>query len=225
MVATDLKVFITRGEASCGECGEDLGRHAWITLEREKGALCLDCADLDHLVFLPAGNAALTRRSRKYSSLVAVVLEWSRTRKRYERQGLLVKDEALTRAEQECLADADIRAKQRERAAIRRAILDEKYVARFAERVRELYPSCPAGQEVVIAEHACLKHSGRVGRSAIAKELDPDAIRLAVTAHIRHQETDYDELLAAGWERWEARDQVSSAVEQVLAQWRKPDQS
>lgn len=223
MVATDLKVFITRGEASCGECGEDLGRHAWITLEREKGALCLDCADLDHLVFLPAGNAALTRRSRKYSSLVAVVLEWSRTRKRYERQGLLVKDEALTRAEQECLADADIRAKQRERAAIRRALLDEKYVAHFAERIRELYPGCPAGQEVVIAEYACLKHSGRIGRSALAKELDPEAIRLAVTAHIRHEETNYDELLAAGWERWEARDQVSSAVEQILAQWRKPE--
>lgn len=223
MVATDLKVFITRGEASCGECGEDLGRHAWITLEREKGALCLDCADLDHLVFLPAGNAALTRRSRKYSSLVAVVLEWSRTRKRYERQGLLVKDEALTRAEQECLADADIRAKQRERAAIRRALLDEKYVARFAERIRELYSGCPAGQEVVIAEYACLKYSGRIGRSALAKELDPEAIRLAVTAHIRHEETNYDELLAAGWERWEARDQVSSAVEQILAQWRKPE--
>jgi hypothetical protein len=101
--------------------------------------------------------------------------------------------------------------------------LDEKYVARFAERIRELYPGCPAGQEVVIAEYACLKHSGRIGRSALAKELDPEAIRLAVTAHIRHEETNYDELLAAGWERWEARDQVSSAVEQVLAQWRKPE--
>jgi hypothetical protein len=70
----DLTVFITRRETICEECGEDLGRSAWITLTREKGALCLACADLDHLVFLPAGDAALTRRSRKHSTLVAVVL-------------------------------------------------------------------------------------------------------------------------------------------------------
>ena len=79
----DLKVFITTREASCGECGEDLGRKAWITLARERGALCLSCADLDHLVYLPSGDAALTRRARKYSTLSPVVLRWSRARKRY----------------------------------------------------------------------------------------------------------------------------------------------
>jgi hypothetical protein len=221
---TDLKVFISSGEASCEECGEDLGRHVWIFLVRDKGALCLACADLDHLVYLPAGDAALTRRSRKHSTLAAVVLEWSRTRKRYERQGLLVEEEALVQAEQECLADADVRARQRERAAVRRAMLDEEYVVHFGGRVRELYPGCPAGQEVVIAEHACLKYSGRVGRSAGAKELDAEAIRLAVTAHIRHAETDYDKLLAEGWERWDARDQVSLDVERILDQWRNPEQ-
>ena len=90
MTKFELKVFITTREASCDECGEDLGRRAWIMLVEDKGALCLACADLDHLVFLPAGDAALTRRSRKYSTLCAVVLKWSRARKRYERQGLLV---------------------------------------------------------------------------------------------------------------------------------------
>jgi hypothetical protein len=35
----------------------------------------LPCAHLDHLVFLPAGDAALTRRSGKYSTLAAVALE------------------------------------------------------------------------------------------------------------------------------------------------------
>ena len=86
----DLKVFITTSDSSCSECGEQLGRHAWITLAENKGALCLSCADLDHLVFLPSGDAALTRRAGKYSTLSAVVLKWSRARKRYERQGLLV---------------------------------------------------------------------------------------------------------------------------------------
>jgi hypothetical protein len=85
--AADLKVFISSRDSICDECGEELGHHAWITLAGEKGALCLACADLEHLVFLPAGNAALTRRSRKHSTLSAVVLKWSRARKRYERQG------------------------------------------------------------------------------------------------------------------------------------------
>ena len=78
MKTEDLKVFITTREATCDECGEDLGRKAWITLTEERGCLCLSCADLEHLLFLPAGSAALTRRSRKYSTLVAVVLRWSR---------------------------------------------------------------------------------------------------------------------------------------------------
>ena len=54
----EIKVFISNRESKCGECGEELGRKAWITLDREKGALCLACGDLDHLVFLPAGDAA-----------------------------------------------------------------------------------------------------------------------------------------------------------------------
>ncbi len=48
----DLKVFITTRDASCDECSEELGRKAWIVLVENKGALCLSCADLDHLVFI-----------------------------------------------------------------------------------------------------------------------------------------------------------------------------
>ena len=219
---TELKVFISTQDASCGECGENLGRKAWITLNDEKGALCLSCADLDHLIFLPSGEAALTRRARKHSTLTAVVLQWSRARKRYERQGLLVEAEALEQAEQECLADSEARARRREREVARRVELDRHYVESFAERVRDLFPGCPAGREQVIAEHACLKYSGRVGRSAAAKNLDENAIRLAVIAHIRHAETDYDELLASGYDRRVARAQVTEAVDRILARWETP---
>lgn len=226
----DLKVFITTRAASCGECGEDLGCRAWITLVEDastesaegSNALCLACADLDHLVYLPAGDAALTRRSRKNSTLVAVVLKWSRARKRYERQGLLVEAEALEQAEQECLADEDARSRRRERAAVRRAELDLQYVQEFAEQVRQLYPQCPPGREITIAEHACLKYSGRVGRSAAAKSFDEQAIRLAVVAHIRHRETPYDSLLAAGHDRRVARAQVEGPVARALEQWAAP---
>jgi hypothetical protein len=222
---SDLAVFITTGESSCSECGEQLGHHAWITLVEGKGALCLACADLDHLLFLAAGDAALTRRARKHSVLCAVVLRWSRARKRYERQGLLVEREALERAEEECLADEEARARRRERAAVRREELDQQYIQAFAGRVRDLYPRCPPDREMAIAEHACCKYSGRVGRSAAAKSYDEQAIRLAVVAHIRHTETPYDELLARGHDRWEARAQVEGMVEQVLAMWASPERA
>jgi hypothetical protein len=171
------------------------------------------------LIFLPSGDAALTRRARKYSTLAAVVLRWSRARKRYERQGLLVEAEALEKAEQECLADSEARARRREREAERRAELDHAYVERFAERVRQLFPGCPAGREMVIAEHACQKYSGRVGRSAAAKDLDESTVRLSVIAHIRHTQTDYDDLLAQGLDRWDARAQVEEDVAQVMTKW------
>ncbi|MFZ5909987.1 MAG: DUF2293 domain-containing protein [Chloroflexota bacterium] len=216
----DLKVFISSQDSTCDECGERLGHHAWITLVEGKGALCLSCADMDHLLFLPSGNAALTRRAGKYSTLSAVVLKWSRARKRYERQGILIEESALQRAEQECLADEDVRARRREREADRRAELDEAYVQRFAARVREMFPRCPAGREQVIAEHACQKYSGRVGRSASAKSLDEEAIRLAVIAHIRHTETNYDELLSQGLDHSLARDQVKEHIDGILGQWK-----
>ena len=41
-----------------------LGRSSWVCLIENKGAVCLPCADLDHLEFLPTGNAALTRRAK-----------------------------------------------------------------------------------------------------------------------------------------------------------------
>ena len=217
--AEDLKVFITSRESRCDECKQDLGRHAWIRLEGAGRAVCLACADLAHLVFLPSGDAALTRRARKHARLSAVVLKWSQARKRYERQGLLVEEDALDRAEQECAADAATREARRASTAQRRAELDQEYVVRFAARVRELYPSCPKGRETKIAEHACRKYSGRVGRSGAAKALDENAIRLAVVAHIRHRETPYDDLLVGGRERGEARTEVSDRVATVLREW------
>ena len=218
----ELTVFITSRASKCDECGENLGKGAWITLQgSDKKAACLSCADMDHLVFLPSGDMALSRRSRKYSNLAAVVVRWSRTRKRYERQGLLVENEAIEQAEIECKADTQQRELRRALAAVRRAELDEEYIDRFAIRVRELYPACPAGREKVVAEHACRKYSGRVGRSAAAKELDENAVRLAVTAHIRHQETDYDELLFEGLDRRRARERVHGLVAGVLERWQK----
>jgi len=218
--ADEIKVFITNRESKCDDCGENLGRQAWITLQRDKGALCLTCADLDHLTFLPTGDAALTRRARKHSVLSTVVLKFSRARRRYERQGLLVEESALQKAETECLADSEIRSRRAERERIRREDLDHQYIEAFASRVRELFPHIPPEREFEIAEHACRKYSGRVGRSAAAKSFEEHAVQLAVIAHIRHRETNYDQLLGNGWPRHDARAHVRTRVDEISQSWK-----
>ncbi len=222
MKTESLTVFITSREATCDECKQELGMHAMITVIEGGRALCLSCSDLDHLVMLPSGDAALTRRARAQSKLSAVVLKWSRARKRYERQGLLVEQEALERAERECLADAEVRTRRKAREEKKRAELDQRYVEQFAARIRELFPSCPAGRERVIAEHACQKYSGRVGRSSDAKRLDEEAVTLATIAHIRHTETKYDELLQVCCNKRAARLEIQTAVQNKLTEWRQP---
>ena len=221
----ELKVFISRRDSVCEECKENLGRGAWIFLNRGKGALCLSCADLDHLEFLPTGNRALTVRAKKYSSLYAVVLKWSRTRKQYERQGLIVQKEAIEKAEEECFKDSDLREHRRLREAEKREELDQEFIRNFASRIRELYQSIPKGREMIIAEHACQKFSGRVGRSAAAKAFDESAVDLAVIAHIRHTLTEYDELLSRDFDRYDARELVEDKVYGVLGKWRGKESS
>ena len=48
-----------------------------------------------NLFFLPSGNPKLTRRAKKYRQTYVVVVKFSQSRKRYERQGLLIPQEVL----------------------------------------------------------------------------------------------------------------------------------
>jgi hypothetical protein len=219
VAASEIKVFISNRDGTCFECNSALGQSAWICLAESKGALCLNCADLDHLEFLPTGDAALTRRAKQGSTLWAVVLKWSRSRKRYERQGLLVEAASLEAAETACLEDETARAARALRRAEHALVSDRGYVERFAEEIRRHYPACPEARENSIAEHACRKYSDRIGRTAAAKSLDANAIDLAVRAHIRHAETQYDLLLARGINRHEARTAVAAVVDAVAQRW------
>lgn len=161
----------------------------------------------------------MTRRAKKYSTLSAVVFKSRRVSKRYERQGLLVEEQALNQAKIECQADAGERKKRQAKLAVRTAIIDRQYIKEFALRLRELFPHCPVGLEREIAEHACKKYSGRVGRSAKAKELNEKSVHLAVVAHIRHSETNYDKLLGSMVKKIDARKMVYSEVNRVLKYW------
>lgn len=218
--AKDVVVFSILTPSTCSDCGVNLPKGSLLRMEKEK-PLCLSCADLDHLVLLPRGSAALTRRSRKYSALSAVVVRFSRSRGRYERQGLLVEAAALERAQKECLTDDEQRRVARERAAVGRERVDAQHVALFAERIRSEYPGCPPEEATAVAKHACEKYSGRVGRSAAARQFDAEAVDLAVRAHTRHAHSEYDRLLGRGWDRREARAAVADKVDQVLERWRR----
>jgi hypothetical protein len=212
VVVSPIKDWTCTG---CGGSGE-------LLIMVGAGPLCMGCADMEHLMFLEAGDAALTRRAKRMSRLSAVVVRFSRSRGRYERQGILVEEDALERAEQECLADEHARARRRERDAVRRAERDLELQARMAEEIAHLFPGCPAQRAQAIARRAAARGSGRVGRSAAGQALDPGALELAVVASVRHEDTRYDELLMSGLERAEARKRVRDEVARALEGWRGP---
>jgi hypothetical protein len=181
----------------------------------------MTCAEMDHLVYLPAGDAALTRRAKAASRLAAVVVRFSSARKRYEREGVLVEEDALAAAERQCLADEEARARRRARDAERRAGEDIQLQAALAAEIARMFPGCPAERAEAIARHAALRGSGRVGRSAAGRAAEPHAVELAVIASVRHRETEYDALLMSGVDRAEARDRVSGELDVVLERWRR----
>jgi hypothetical protein len=211
----DLVVVLPAKDWICAECG---GTGDFLMMEAGE-PLCLTCADMDHLIFLPAGDAALTRRAKKASTLSAVVVRWNRARKRYERQGTLVEEPALTQAEEQCLADEELRMRRRERDRERRAHEDTEFAARMAGEIARLFPGCPPERATAIARHTSLRGSGRVGRSAAGRSLDEKAITLAVVASVRHEDTGYDSLLMSGVPRETARDKVAPSIDRVLAAW------
>jgi hypothetical protein len=87
-------------EWTCHRCGSG----GDLLVMETPGPACLKCVGLDHLEFLPAGDALLTRRAKAKSAQYAVVVRFSRARKRYERQGLLLEPQALAEAQRELAA-------------------------------------------------------------------------------------------------------------------------
>jgi len=214
----ELVVFSILRDSECSQCKAELGKNSFLVMEKGQ-PLCLTCADLDHLVYLHSGNTALTRRARKHSSLSAVVVRFSRARKRYERQGILVEEAALDQAQEECLSDEEVRAQRRERDALRREEEDQELVEQMTGKIRGLFPGCPPKEALAIARHTAARGSGRVGRSAAGRALDEEALRLAVMASIRHKHTEYDDLLMTGLDRMDARREVQGKIEEILSNW------
>jgi hypothetical protein len=220
----ELVVFDILRDSKCAECLQELWKGAFLFMEGGR-PLCLSCADLDHLVYLPRGDTALTRRARKHSALSAVVVRFSRSRGRYERQGVLIEEAALEQAEEECRADAAERRAKRERDRLRRAEQDRDLTALMTEGIVKLFPGCPPEEARAIAAHTSVRGSGRVGRTSAGRALEEDALTAAVIARIRHKHTPYDRLLMHGYSRRDARNAIRDAVDRVIEFWRCPTHS
>jgi hypothetical protein len=202
---------------SCAECGRSGG----LLCMEGPGALCLRCAELDHLLYLPAGDAALTRRAKAAGGLRAVVVRFHRSRGRYERQGLLVEQAALEQAEAQCLGNEEARARRRAREQARREAWDETFERDLAREVLRLFPGCPEPRAAAIARDAAARGGGSVGPRAADGGLPSEAVAREVGAAVRRQDTRYEALRMAGVPRLDARAEVQPVVEAVLERWRR----
>ncbi|OBF98681.1 hypothetical protein A5790_02830 [Mycobacterium sp. 852002-51152_SCH6134967] len=189
----------------CSEC--DVAGE--VLLRTKSGAVCLDCAGLGHLEFLPAGSAALTRRAVKFSRSPVVVMQKSlrrfpyRGQSMYERQGILAEPAAIEAAALASLADAGVPGTDG-----------------IAELIRELFPGCPTDRAAAIALHTAASLRGRGRQRLTALEIGAGAVCQAVTASVLHVDTEYDELVASGLDRETARARVFNRVKEVLRAWR-----
>ncbi len=222
MATVSHNIYLTKREKlHCKKCKSAIPKgKAFVAEKEDYNGLCLTCSPFVNYTLLPPGNVALTRRSKKHSELCGVLLFWNQRRRRYERKGQYVELQAISKAEKECAADEAERAVKNKKAALVREVHDKEYIKEFGKAIREYYPNCPTKRELEIAKHACEKYSGRVGRSASAKQFDWKMIDLAVEAHIRHVETNYDSQFGKGKRKKEIRSDLSGVIKSILASWK-----
>lgn len=63
--APDLIVFFILKDSQYSQCKKDVVKGSLLLMEGNE-PLCLKCAGLEHLVFLPSGDSMLTRYAKKY---------------------------------------------------------------------------------------------------------------------------------------------------------------
>lgn len=159
--------------------------------------------------FVPKGNVYITSNCRKLTqaggSSVYIVVD-----AKNQQIGLGVPTEIYVGVQ---LKEMESRA---ERAAnvLKR---DEGIAKGFQKEIMHLFPQIPPKALHNVLKIALQKGKGKVGRTG---KLDiQHKAHLAVWAHIRHCETDYDALLRNGVAREEARKQVEARMREVRKAW------
>lgn len=95
---------------------------------------------------------------------------------------------------------------------------DESIAKGFQKEIMKEFPQIPSESLRKVLKIALEKGKGKVGRTG---KLDiRRKVHLAVRAHIRHCETDYDTLLRNGTAREDARKQVEAKIQEVFKAWR-----
>lgn len=135
----DLVVWRAKQNHSCERCAAKLKKASSLTLvvhlPDRLSFTCLPCSDLDAAVFIPAGDAALTRRVSKHSPLRGVLV--SGARRRLRRHGVFVSPDAVERACSELgRTPADVLGDPHIAAGCKR----ESKAARKAEKNRKTGP-------------------------------------------------------------------------------------
>ncbi|KAI3401772.1 hypothetical protein diail_8150 [Diaporthe ilicicola] len=94
---------------------------------------------------------------------------------------------------------------------------DDGIAKAFQKEIVRLFPRIPPDSVQNVLKIALQKGKGKVGRTGTISV--PRKARLAVQAHVRHCETDYDALLRRGVAREEARQQVEAKAREVCRAW------
>ncbi|KAJ5458720.1 hypothetical protein N7475_010108 [Penicillium sp. IBT 31633x] len=164
----------------------------------------------DGYVLVPKGDVYITRHCRsKTKELEQIVyVVYNRTGKRT--LGIRVPEEI----HKEVLKSAAATKESRANAV---QVRDAKDLSKSRELLKSEFPLMPKETLKTVLEHAFLKGSGRVGRTAMIS--DERKTLLAVEAHIRHVHTPYEKLLEDGVSRKEAREQVWATIQAVESAW------
>lgn len=159
--------------------------------------------------FVPKGNVFITSNCRKTTQAsgrpVYVVID-----AKNHQIGLGIPTQVYVGVQ---LKEMDTRA---ERAAnvLKR---DEGIAKGFQKEILSIFPQIPSKALHNVLKIALEKGKGKVGRTG---KLDAQRkARLAVWAHVRHCETDYDALLRNGVPREDARQQVEAKIKEVYKAW------
>jgi hypothetical protein len=66
----ELVAFIILKDSVCSRCHREMWKGSFLFMEADQ-PLCMKCAGFDHLLFLPSGDAQVTRKVRKKCALKA----------------------------------------------------------------------------------------------------------------------------------------------------------
>ncbi|OQE40842.1 hypothetical protein PENCOP_c005G05488 [Penicillium coprophilum] len=164
----------------------------------------------DGYILVPKGNVYITRhcRSKTKESKRIVYVVYNRTGKRT--LGIRIPEEIYRE-----VLESDAATKESRANAVQ--VRDAKDLSKSQKLLKNEFPLMPKETLKIVLDHAFLKGSGRVGRTAMISD-DRKTI-LAVEAHIRHVHTPYEKLLEEGVSRKEAREQVWPSIQAVERAW------